>query len=274
MRVRMLKALTRAPSEAMLQRMREFQPAPEQPIDLKKAIEQHENYELTLRIGCLDVERLPDEPDLPDAPFVADTALVVTEVAIIAPLPDPARQRETTAVAAALSKHRPLLYLDPPATFEGSDVLRIDRDLFIGLSTRTNQAAVDQIAKLLEPYGYRIHPVAVSGCRHLKIGCAYLGRRSLLINRKWIDAAPFEGYELFDVPEEEPYGANLLRIRYGVTMPSGMNKTAAIIVPKNFLVSMIDISELTKSEGTMTSLSLIFRIDEPAASSASDGADG
>lgn len=257
-----LIALTRAPSEALLNRALEFAPAPETPIDFAKAKEQHDNYEVTLTCGCLDVERLPDEPDLPDAPFVAETALVVREAAIIASMPDPARQRETEAVATALAKYRPLLHLEPPATFEGSDALRIDRDLFIGLSTRTNQAAVDQIARLLEPHGYHVHAVKVSGCRHLKIGCSYVGRRSLLINRAWIDAAPFEalGYELFDVPDEEPFGANMVRIRYGVTMMSGMNKTAGILVPRNFLVSMIDIRELAKAEAGMTSLSLIIKV--------------
>jgi dimethylargininase len=259
-----LIALTRAPSEALLNRALAFAPAPEPPIDIKKAREQHENYEVTLTCGCLEVERLPDEPDLPDAPFVGETALVVSELAIIASLPDPARQRETEAVATALAKYRPLHRLEPPATFEGSDALRIDRDVFIGLSTRTNQAAVDQIARLLEPHGYHVHPVTVSGCRHLKLGCSYVGRRTLLINRAWIDPAPFDGYELFDVPDEEPYGANMLRIRYGVTMMSGMNRTAGILVPRNFLVSMIDIGELAKAEAGMTSLSLIINTPDPA----------
>jgi dimethylargininase len=255
-----LIALTRAPGEALLNRALEFAPAPEAPIDLAKAKEQHDNYEMTLTCGCLEVERLADEPDLPDAPFVGETALVVTELAILASMKDPARQRETEAVATALAKYRTVVRLEPPAIFEGSDALRIDRDLFIGLSTRTNQAAVDQITTLLEPHGYHLHPVAVSGCRHLKIGCSYVGRRTLLINRKWIDPAPFDGYELFDVPEEEPFGANMLRIRYGVTMSSGMNRTAGIIVPRNFLVSMIDIRELAKAEAGMTSLSLIIKV--------------
>ena len=54
-----------------------------QPIDLDLARAQHRQYEAALReLGC-EVISLPAEPDLPDAVFVEDVALVFDEVAII-----------------------------------------------------------------------------------------------------------------------------------------------------------------------------------------------
>ena len=43
-------------------------------------------------------------------------------------------------------------------------------------------------ASLLEPYGYRVQPIEVGGCLHLKSACSYIGNNTVLVNRSWIDA--------------------------------------------------------------------------------------
>ena len=70
----------------------------------------------------------------------------------------------------------PLKRLTPPATLDGGDVLRVGRRLFVGLSRRTNTAAVDQLARLLDPYDYEVIPVSVAGALHLKSACSSVGR--------------------------------------------------------------------------------------------------
>src|SRR5438034_9748568 len=53
------------------------------PIDVGRALAQHRAYEEALRaIGC-EVRRLPHEPDLPDAVFVEDTAVIFEELAVV-----------------------------------------------------------------------------------------------------------------------------------------------------------------------------------------------
>ena len=47
-----------------------------------------------------------------------------------------------------------------PATIDGGDVLRVGHDLYVGLSTRTNEAAVEQLRRLL-PATYRVHGVPI-----------------------------------------------------------------------------------------------------------------
>src|SRR4030095_6922506 len=54
-----------------------------QPIDIARAVEQHEKYQECLRELGVRVIPLPAEPELPDAVFVEDPAVVVDELAII-----------------------------------------------------------------------------------------------------------------------------------------------------------------------------------------------
>src|SRR5690242_11274175 len=55
----------------------------QQPIDVARAAAQHQAYEDCLRSLGVRVIQLAAEPDLPDAVFVEDTAIVVDEIAII-----------------------------------------------------------------------------------------------------------------------------------------------------------------------------------------------
>ena len=52
-------------------------------IDVARARRQHAQYEAALKSLGLAVLSLPEEPDLPDAVFVEDTALVLDECAVI-----------------------------------------------------------------------------------------------------------------------------------------------------------------------------------------------
>jgi dimethylargininase len=54
-----------------------------QRIDVAKAVAQHKAYENCLAKLGVRIVSLPAEPELPDAVFVEDTAVVVDEVAVI-----------------------------------------------------------------------------------------------------------------------------------------------------------------------------------------------
>jgi dimethylargininase len=252
-----MKALTRAPGASLAACALTF--VARQPIDLARAQAQHAAYEALLRALGLDVEQLPDAPDLPDGVFVEDAAIVVDEVAVMTLMGVAARRQESTSVAAALAPHRRLAFLEPPATIDGGDVLRIGRDIFIGLSTRTNAAAIEQTARLLAPFGYRVQAVAVSGCLHLKTGCSHAGHDTVLINPAWIDAAPFGGFAQIAVDTEEPFAANVLIVDGIVIMPSACPRTAERLASRGAVVRTIDISELAKAEAGLTCMSLIFQ---------------
>jgi dimethylargininase len=84
-------------------------------IDIDHARAQHRAYVETLvALGCHVVE-LPSEPDMPDAVFVEDTAVVLDELALIMRPGTVSRRKEGTSVASALAHYRPLQTIEAPA---------------------------------------------------------------------------------------------------------------------------------------------------------------
>ena len=252
----MLTAITRAVSPAILNCELTFMQR--QPIDLSKAREQHRAYEQLLEKKGARLISLPAEPALPDSMFVEDPAIVLDGLAVILPLGTKSRQPEAESLAKALAPFRKLAYIAAPGSIEGGDVLRINRTLYVGLTTRTNSEGIRQLGEILAPNNYKVVGVTVTGCLHLKSAVTYLGRNTLLANRPWFDATPFAGYDWIDVAPEEPHAANALALADTVIFPASFPRTRAKIEAAGFHVTPIDISELQKAESGLTCSSLLF----------------
>ncbi len=125
------------------------------PIDVARAATQHAAYEAALAsMGC-ELRRLPPADELPDSVFVEDVAIALDEIAIVMRPGAPSRREERASVAAVLSEYRALHAIAAPGTMDGGDVLRMGRTLYVGLSTRTNEDGAHQLARIVEPFGYR-----------------------------------------------------------------------------------------------------------------------
>jgi dimethylargininase len=231
---------------------------PRHPIDVAKATAQHAAYQSYLSALGVQVISLPPEPDLPDAVFVEDPAVVVNEIAIVTIMGAPSRQPEVDSLALALSRYRPIKRLVGSATLEGGDVMCVDRSVFVGLSRRTNQEGFQQLREILRGYEYDVRAVDVSGCLHLKSACSYVGNNSILINRSLIDPKPFRDLELIDIVDEEPAGANALLINGVVIVPDSFPRTRSLLEQRGICVRALDLSELQKAEAGVTCSSLIF----------------
>jgi len=229
------------------------------PIDVEKAVEQHRNFVNTLTELGARVINLPAEPNLPDAVFVEDTAVVVDEVAVIARMGLPERRPEAESVASALAHLRRRKFVNRSATLDGGDAIRIDRRLYIGNSTRTGEEGIAELRRILKPYDYDVRPVKVIGCLHLSTGCSYLGRNTILANEKWVDAGAMKKFEIIHVPEAEPWAANTICINDVVLLPSAFPRTRELLESRGFKIRIIDISEFQKAEGGLSCLSLVFR---------------
>jgi dimethylargininase len=252
----MLTAITRAVSPAILHCELSF--IDRHPIDLTKAEQQHHAYEQLLQKLGARLFSLPAEPDLPDSMFVEDPAIVLDELAVILPLGTESRRPEAVSLAAALSKFRKLAHIALPGTMEGGDVLRVGRKLFVGLSKRTSAEGIRQLAEILAPHHYEVAGVPVTGCLHLKSAVTEVGRNTLLANRAWFDASPFEGFAWIDVDPAEPHAANALALGGTVIFPASFPRTRARIEARGFAVTPLDISELQKAESGLTCSSLLF----------------
>ena len=225
-----------------------------QPIDAARAAAQHQAYERCLAEHC-SVERLPAAPDLPDAVFVEDTAIVLDEIAIITRPGAQSRRAETQSVEAALQRYRPLSRVREPGTLDGGDVLLLDRTMYAGRSQRTNDIGIAQLRALAQ--GCHVVPVSFSGCLHLKSAVTRIGESTLLINREWVDGALFRGFETISVDPSEPHAANALRLDDVILLSASHPRTRQALERRGYHVETVDVSELEKAEAGVTCCSII-----------------
>jgi len=230
-------------------------------IDLDRARAQHVAFEWALvEAGCT-VRRLDSGPDMPDAVFVEDIAVVLDEGAIICRPGAESRRVETAGVEESLARHgRGLRKIIDPGTLDGGDVLVIGRQVFVGSSARTNRAGIDQLAGIVEPAGYTVRVVPVRGCLHLKSAVTALAPEMVLINREWVQADAFADLSLLDIDPQEPYGANALAIANVIIYPTAFPRTRERMERRGLRVRPVDVDELQKAEGAVTCGSLVFRL--------------
>jgi dimethylargininase len=227
-------------------------------IDLEKARLQHSEYCGALSSLGVRVITLP-HGSFADGVFVEDPAFVVDELAVINRLGVRSREKEVESVARALSEYRELRYLTSPATLEGGDILRIGKDVYVGVSGRSNDVGVSQLRDLLAPLGYRVTAARVEGCLHFKSACSYLGKGCVLVQPRWIDPAVFKGLEVLEVDPAEPFAANALYIDDTVLYPASFPRTLDLLEKRGFRVMPVDNSELLKAESALTCMSLILK---------------
>ena len=228
------------------------------PIDVEVARAQHREYVWALKdLGCELIE-LPEEAHLPDSVFVEDTAFILPEAAVITRPGADSRKPETESIVRALRPYRELLLIREPATVDGGDVLVLGRDIYVGLSTRSEQAAVDQMNGLLGKFGYYVQAVQLQDCLHLKSAVTQVDAKTLLINRSWVDTQHFPKFDLIEVDSSEPFAANCLPIDGVILFPAGFPRTRAKLEARGYKVRTVQVDELAKAEGAVTCCSLIL----------------
>jgi dimethylargininase len=228
------------------------------PIDVALAERQHAAYSHALAaLGCRLLE-LPAEPDLPDSVFVEDTTVVLDEVAVLTRPGAASRLAEVDSVAAVLELWRPCVRIEAPGTLDGGDVLRVGRDLYVGESGRSNAAGIAQLAAAVASHGYRVVPVPVRGCLHLKSAVTLVGPETLLINDDWVDRRHWPGLKFISVAPGEPHAANALLVGDAVMHPAAEIRTRERLEAAGVKVVPVDVSEVQKAEGGVTCCSVLF----------------
>jgi dimethylargininase len=251
-----LIALTREVSPALGEC--ELTHLPRVHVDPTVARHQHDDFERRLSEAGCSVRRLPADETMPDSVFVEDMAVVFDELAVIARPGAESRVVETPAVVEALRSHRMLAPIAAPATLDGGDVLVAGRQVFIGRSSRTSEAGVDQMRQLLSGHGYSVRAVRVAGCLHLKSAVTCLGENLLLVNPAWAPAEAFAGFACICVDPSEPSAANALLVGDVVIYPDAYPRTRRRLEARGLDVRVVDVSELAKAEGGVTCCSVIF----------------
>jgi dimethylargininase len=229
------------------------------PINLELARAQHREYEAALSSLGVKIHSLPAESDLPDSVFVEDTALVLDEIAVITRPGADSRKPETESIEKALAPYRKIARIEVPGNVDGGDILRLGKEIYVGLTTRSNQAAIEQMQTALAPFGYKIHGIPVTGCLHLKSAVTQASQDTLLLNPAWVDKKYFPGWKFVDVDPGEPSAGNIVHLPEASIYPAHYPKTQKRLEEAGIRLKIVQATEVTKAEGAVTCCSLIFR---------------
>lgn len=230
-----------------------------EPIDYERACDQHNQYEEALRALGAEVKPLPADPGLPDSVFVEDIALVLDDCAILTNPGAASRRPETASVEKALAPYREIFRIQPPATVDGGDILRIGQKIYVGISSRSTGLAVEQMQTILVPRGYEVRAVNVTGCLHLKSAVTQVSEGTLLINPDWVAKENFPGMKFIEIDSSESYAANAVLIDETIIYPTSFPKTQAKLKAAGIRIQNVDADELSKAEGAVTCCSLLFK---------------
>lgn len=239
------------------------------PIDLALARQQHENYILLLKNLVPNVIELDGDPNHPDCNFIEDTAIIVGDTAVISRMGAIERQGEQIPVKDTLKKlHlKNIIDIQSPGTMDGGDILYTGKHLFVGLSHRTNEHALNQLKEIFQDK-IDVIGIPVTQGLHLKSIMSLFDSQTLVIAdtsagmqiQEKINTATNNFYTFVTVPE--PIASNVLRIGSHIIIQEGFLASETIlqdICNKKLLTLIkINMSELIKADGALTCGSLLF----------------
>ncbi|EPW5278923.1 dimethylarginine dimethylaminohydrolase family protein [Yersinia enterocolitica] len=209
-----------------------------------------------LRLG-LKVTILPAAPAFPDAHFVEDAAVVMPELAVITHPGALSRQGEVDTIE-PLFTDRPVFRMSHQGHLDGGDVLLVDKQFFIGLTSRTDKAGISEFTAAVGRYGYQVTAIEVSAGLHLKSIVNYVGRNTLLLTEDYQHHPAFAGFNTIVITDAESYAGNTLWINDTLITPQGYPDTLAQIEKLGMPIIQLDTSEFKKMDGGLTCLSLRF----------------
>jgi dimethylargininase len=222
-------------------------------IDQPRALIQHQSYVDALKQAGGKIFPLPPEDLLPDSTFVEDTAFVFGKIAFLCSAKEETRQNEIESVAQALKDHLKTVNLEP--YIDGGDILNTPQAIYIGLSKRSNERAIQSLSQKIDK---EIVPVPVVKGLHLKSAVSYLGNNILLIDPERVESTAFKNFQWIEVEEKDSYAANCLTLGNRVIMPAGFPAIREKIIRHGFETVEVEMSEFEKADGGVTCLSIIL----------------
>jgi dimethylargininase len=226
------------------------------------ALQQHSRYCKALEDCGLTLTILDADLRYPDSTFVEDTAVLTSGAAILTRSGVPSREGEVAAIRETISSFFPaILEIEAPGTLDGGDICEAEGHFFLGLSHRTNEEGVGQLAAHLAAQGYTSSVIDVRGMTsilHLKSGISYIGNNTMVAMDEMAGNELFRNYELIRVSTEESYAANCVRVNERVLVAAGYAHLATELAQRGFNPLVLDMSEFQKMDGGLSCLSLRF----------------
>ena len=228
-------------------------------IDVDLASAQHDGYRSHLQAAGYVIESVPADEDHPDCVFIEDTAVIVGTMAVITRPGAPTRRGETGPVARALSARFPLVEIESPGTVDGGDVIRLHRHLYIGRSTRTNEAGIDQLSEVAIGQELGVTVVEVTDVLHLKSAVLPIDQETVVVTPNTVDEKALGALRIVYEAGSERHRFSALPMRDGrVLVTAAAPQTTEMVAGLGHQVTPIDVSEIQAADGGLTCMSILF----------------
>lgn len=231
-------------------------------INVELAMKQHEEFEKALKEHGVEVIKLPSSEQFPEQVFTRDIGFTVGDDIFVAEMASDIRKGEEEVLEEWLDDED-ISFQTTTDRVEGGDVI-VDRStLYVGISSRTSEEAVQKLRHDLP--GHEIIQVPFNE-KYLHLDCVFniLSPEVGLIFPKALDAETIDmlsarKYKLIEVSEEEQFtlGTNVLSIgnKKVFSLPQNKNVNTQMRA-HGFEVIEVDFSEIIKSGGSFRCCSM------------------
>ena len=228
------------------------------PVDGQLALSQWEAYVEAFCCRGWKITEIERADAQPDGVFIEDTMVVFDGLVVVCRIGALARRGEVeTSRPAAQQLELEVAEIVEPGTLDGGDVLKIGQTVYVGASSRTNDAGISQLRVLLEPRGWRVVEVPVTKVLHLKSALTALPDGTVIGFRPKVDDP--DAFPTFvDVPEAHGSAVVVLD-NSTVLMSADAPATAELLRARGLEVLTVPVSEFEKLEGCVTCLSVRVR---------------
>ncbi|MDT8861635.1 dimethylarginine dimethylaminohydrolase family protein [Alkalihalobacillus sp. MEB130] len=225
-------------------------------IHIELAMAQHKKFVKTLEEHGVDVVLLPALKMFPEQVFTRDIGFTFGHILFVAEMAHKIRQGEEEVLRGWIKQERMSYFNLIGDMIEGGDVIVDGESIYVGLSNRTNQNAIDHLQSILPHYEIVTVPFTE---KYLHLDCVFniVSPAEALIypdalKQKEIDFLSSR-FELIEVSEEEQFtlGTNVLSIGNKRVFSLPVNtKVNEQLRARGFEVIEVDITEIIKSGGS------------------------
>ncbi|WP_067840862.1 dimethylarginine dimethylaminohydrolase family protein [Amphibacillus sediminis] len=225
-------------------------------IDINKATEQHQQFVSVLEREGVNVIKLDPDPSLNEQVFTRDIGFTIGDKVIIAAMASKVRAEETKYLIEKLDDYQIPYQEQRSSSIEGGDVLIDNNKIWVGISDRTTQEAIDHLK--LELPNYQIESITLTeGILHLDCTFNIVSPDLALIYQAGMVKSDYQKlkstYQLIHVDDEEQFtlGTNVLSIgeQKVISLPENKEVNHALR-ERGFKVIEVPFNEIIKSGGS------------------------
>ncbi|TWT24868.1 dimethylarginine dimethylaminohydrolase family protein [Planomicrobium sp. CPCC 101110] len=224
-------------------------------IDIEKAMVQHAAFVDALQRNGVDTLLIKPVPKFPEQVFTRDIGFTIGETVFLGSMASEIRQGEEENLKHLLEDRRIPFERLSGTPMEGGDVLLDHNKIFVGISSRTSEQAIQELQQKLP--NHHVLPIPFNE-KYLHLDCVFniLSPTEALIFPEALSSKTInqlsEHYDLIRVNREEQFslGVNVLSIGdkrvFSQPQNVGVNRQLA---SRGYQVIEVDFSEIIKSGG-------------------------